>query len=189
MAHGHVLVRSFFILDGIFTDEEGHRGAFGLEKWNPVRILMCMTAVTGFIGDGVADLTGEAVGMNGVLDDAACAGYDVLVTGLAGRTFLPVVAMCVLLVVGSVHLVILVAIGTHKARLPEVDIGKVAFVLAEILITNTTTVACRASSRHWWRLLVDVPFEETSADTVRLAHMTLPTGSVTVIAVECLHFS
>ncbi len=189
MAYRYVLVRSFLILDGIFTDEEGYIGTFGLEKRNPVRILLCMTTVTGFIGNGVADLTGEAVGMNGVLHDAACASDDVLVTGLAGGTFIPVVAMCIFLVVNAVHLVILMAIGTYKARLPEVDVGKVSFVLSEILIPNTTTVACSTCSRHWRRLFIDVPFEETSANTMRLAHMTLPTGSVTVIAVECLHLS
>ena len=189
MAHGNVVVRSFVILYGIFADEKGHIGIFSLEKRNPIRILLCMTAVTGFIGDGVADLTGEAIGVNGVLYDVASAGDNFLVTCLACGTFVPVVSVFVFLVESSVHFGALVAISTYKARLPEVDIGKVTFVFAEILISNSTTVACRACSRHRRRLFVDVPFEETSTDTLRLAHMTLPTRSVTVIAVECLHFS
>lgn len=189
MAYRYELVRSFFILDWIFTDEEGQIGTFSFEKWNPSRILLCMTAVTGFIGDGVADLTGEAIGVNGVLYDAASAGDNFLVTCLACGTFVPVVSVFVFLVVYAVHFGALVAISTYKARLPEVDIGKVTFVFAEIFISNSTTVACRACSRHRRRLFVDVPFEETSTDTLRLAHMTLPTRSVTVIAVECLHFS
>ena len=80
-----------------------------------------------------------------------------------------------------------VAIHTIHPALAEVDIPIQAFMLAQIFRSNPAAMAGGAVPRHGWGLLDNMTVNETAANRVRLADMTVPTGGMAGRAVVPEH--
>lgn len=182
VADQNKIVRPIFGFQQVLGDFEIHPGRIHLVIRQPFGILAHMTTVAVLVRHGMANLTLDLSSVNAV--DLHLRG---LRSGIRMALFAGLVLANEVAVEGTaicgVHFVRTVAAVAVHVILDEMDVARVAFVLAQELLLDPTPVAGRAVRFHVRPFVEEVPVYKTTFHGIRPAHVALSATGMAALTV------